>query len=119
MYDEASKPEMFIRVSHSVIGAIVAFLRSGSHAVSFGDKPLASLIVGLAAGQETSAGAYPPEGLLGSARARATAAYSSAAPSRGIMTVDAEVILACHHEVGLRIVYHYRAPMRRETLEQC
>ena len=94
MYDAASNPEMFILVSHSVIGPIVWFLRIGSHAVSLGDKLPASLIVGLAAGQETAAGAYPPEGESGNARfaaARATAAYSSVVPSRGRRVIEAAV----------------------------
>lgn len=97
IYDDASNPEIFILVSHSVIGPIVWFLRTGSHAVSLGDKLPASRIVGLADGQETGAGAYPPDGESGNARlaaARATAAYSSAAPSRGTTIVEAGLMLA-------------------------
>lgn len=84
MYEDALKPEMFTLVSHSIIGPIVWFLRSGSQAVSLGDRLLASLMVGLAARHGTTAGAYPPEGESGKARftaalgtAGAAGAYSS------------------------------------------
>jgi hypothetical protein len=111
MYASASNPEMFIRLSHSVIGAMVAFLRSCSHDVSSEDKFEASRMVGLVDGQDTEAGAYPPEGELGNARfaaARTTAAYSPAVPSRGITIEEAVLRLAdgsC--EQGASNVYHH------------
>lgn len=64
----------------------------GSHAVSFAERLEASRIVGLVEGHDTGAGAYPPDGESGNARlmaANATAAYSSAFPSRGRTIVDA------------------------------
>lgn len=74
IYEVASKPEMFILERNSLMGAMVLFLRIGSHAVSLGDKLLAALMVGRSAGQETSIGAYPPEGEFGSARSTAAPA---------------------------------------------
>ena len=57
IYPAASKPEMFIRVNHSVIGAIVWFLRIGSHALSFADKLPAFRMTGRSEGHATAAGA--------------------------------------------------------------
>lgn len=68
IYDEASKPVIFILVNHEIIGSTVAFLLNCSHAVSFGESESASLIVGRFAGQGTTAGAYPPDGEFGNAR---------------------------------------------------
>jgi hypothetical protein len=53
------------------MGAIVLSLRSLSQSVSLWDKPLAGLMMGRLAGQAISAGAYPPDGELGSARGAA------------------------------------------------
>ena len=96
MYEDALKLEMFTLVSHSVIGPIVWFLRSGSQAVSLEDRLSASLIVGLAARHGTSPGAYPPEGESGKERftaaigtASAAAAYSSGDTSCGRKIVNA------------------------------
>jgi hypothetical protein len=93
---------MFILVNQVIIGSTVAFLRIGSHAISFGDRELASLIVGLVAGQLTTAGAYPPEGEFGNARlmpdngtASASAARISGEASRGTTIAFAITLLAC------------------------
>lgn len=93
MYDAASKSVMFILVSHEIMGSIVAFLRIGSHVVSFGDSESAFLMVGLFAGQVTTAGAYPPEGELGRARAIALTAHVSAVGSLG-----KEIAFALHRD---------------------
>ncbi len=75
---------------------MVAFLRMGNQAVSLADRVSALRIVGRSAGQETFAGAYPPEGESEMARSTTTmpaaiaaAAYSSPEASRGRTTVAA------------------------------
>ena len=68
IYEAASNPEMFILDNQVVKAGKVSLLRTESHAVSFSDKLVASLMVGLFSGQVTCAGAYPPDGELGNAR---------------------------------------------------
>lgn len=90
IYEDASNPEMFILVSHELMGSMVLFLLFSSHETSLGESEPASLIVGLVEGQFTDPGAYPPEGEFGKARsamilgaARASAANTSGEASLG------------------------------------
>jgi hypothetical protein len=67
----------------------VFFLRSCSHAVSFGDNELASRITGREAGQFTDEGAYPPEGESGNSLRAISKAAASTTTSGRSMTIRA------------------------------
>src|SRR6266536_667912 len=68
MYSDASNPDIFARLRNEVIGAIVLFLRSESHAVSLVERVEADRITGRFEGQSTFPGAYPPVGESGAPR---------------------------------------------------
>jgi hypothetical protein len=72
---------MFILDNQEVKAGRVSLLRICSHAVSFSDKLVASLIAGLFSGQVTCAGAYPPDGEFGNARFIAANCAPRASPA--------------------------------------
>lgn len=81
IYSDASNPDIFARLRNEVIGAIVLFLRSESHAVSLAESIEAARITGRFEGQPTFPGAYPLVGESGAPRCIAWTGSAIAASS--------------------------------------